>query len=235
MFSKVLIANRGAIACRIERTLRRMGVRSVAVYSEADATSLHVLEADEAVLIGPASAAQSYLSFDAIFAAAEQTGAEAIHPGYGFLSENIAFSRECAARGLIFIGPSPENIDAFALKHTARATARQCGVELLPGTGLLAGLSDALAQAEILRYPVMLKSSGGGGGIGMRVCHSARELEEAYESVLRPSRANFGDSGVYLERYVSRARRATSFPSGSGTAPPSAGIRRCSKRRPRRA
>jgi urea carboxylase len=206
MFKKVLIANRGAIACRIERTLRRMGVGSVAVYSTADKNSLHVLQADEAVLIGEAPAAASYLSFDAIFAAVEQTGAEAIHPGYGFLSENIDFARACAARGISFIGPEPEHIEVFALKHTARATAKACGVPLLPGTGLLSSLEDALKQAETLKYPVMLKSSGGGGGIGMRVCHSAEQLSEAYESVLRLSRANFGDSGVYLEKYVSRAR-----------------------------
>jgi urea carboxylase len=206
MFRKVLIANRGAIACRIERTLARMGVGSVAVYSVADKNSLHVLNADEAVLIGEAPAAQSYLSFDAIFAAAAKTGAEAIHPGYGFLSENIAFARECAARGITFIGPAPEHIDAFALKHTARATAKACGVPLLPGTGLLASLEDALEQAEALKYPVMLKSSGGGGGIGMRVCQSREALVEAYDSVLRLSKANFGDSGVYLEKYVSRAR-----------------------------
>ena len=206
MFKKVLIANRGAIACRIERTLKRMGVGSVAVYSTADKNSLHVLQADEAVLIGEAPASASYLSMDAIFAAAKETGAEAIHPGYGFLSENIGFARECAARGITFIGPAPEHIEAFALKHTARATAKACGVPLLPGTGLLASLDDALAQAATLLYPVMLKSSGGGGGIGMRVCHSAEELADAYESVLRLSRANFGDSGVYLEKYVSRAR-----------------------------
>ena len=206
MFKKVLIANRGAIACRIERTLRRMGIGSVAVYSEADSTSLHVLEADEAVLLGPAPAAQSYLLFAAIFEAVQQTGADAVHPGYGFLSENIAFARECNARGIKFIGPEPEHIDAFALKHTARATAKQCGVPLLPGTGLLASLDDALTQAAALKYPVMLKSSGGGGGIGMKVCQSPEELGEAYESVLRLSRANFGDSGVYLEKYVAHAR-----------------------------
>jgi urea carboxylase len=206
MFKKVLIANRGAIACRIERTLRRMGVGSVAVYSEADANSLHVFEADEAVAIGPPPASQSYLSFEAIFAAAKQTGAEAIHPGYGFLSENVVFARECAARGIRFIGPEPEHIKAFALKHTARETAKRCGVPLLPGTGLLVDVADALAQAEVLAYPVMLKSSGGGGGIGMKVCWSAEQLSEAYESVLRLSRANFGDSGVYLEKYVARAR-----------------------------
>jgi urea carboxylase len=206
MFKKVLIANRGAIACRIERTLKRLGIGSVAVYSAADASSLHVLEADEAVAIGPAPAAQSYLSFEAIFAAAEQTGAKAIHPGYGFLSENVTFARACKERGITFIGPHPEHIEAFALKHTARETAKRCGVPLLPGTGLLADLEDALAQAETLKYPVMLKSSGGGGGIGMRVCASAAELAEAYDSVLRLSKANFGDSGVYLEKYVARAR-----------------------------
>ena len=206
MFSKILIANRGAIACRIERTLRRMGIGSVAVYSEADRHSLHVFDADEAVEIGPAPAAQSYLSFDAIFRAARQTGAEAIHPGYGFLSENVQFARECVARGIRFIGPEPEHIEAFALKHTARETARRCAVPLLPGTGLLTDLEDALEQADRLTYPVMLKSSGGGGGIGMRVCHSAAQLTDAYESVLRLSRANFGDSGVYLEKFVVRAR-----------------------------
>jgi urea carboxylase len=206
MFKKVLIANRGAIACRIERTLKRLGIASVAVYSDADAHSLHVFEADQALSIGPAPAAQSYLSFEAIFRAVEQTGAEAIHPGYGFLSENVTFARACAARGIKFIGPHPEHIEAFALKHTARETAKRCGVPLLPGTGLLADLDDALAQAELLQYPVMLKSSGGGGGIGMRVCSSAADLVEAYESVLRLSKANFGDSGVYLEKYVARAR-----------------------------
>src|ERR1700733_10940652 len=188
MFKKVLIANRGAIACRIERTLSRMGIGSVAVYSEADRSSLHVLNADEAVAIGPAPAAQSYLSFDAIFHACEQTGAEAVHPGYGFLSENVAFARACEARGIRFIGPEPAHVEAFALKHTARETARGCGVPLLPGTGLLNSLDEALAAADKLRYPVMLKSSGGGGGIGMRVCRSAEELAEVYESVLRLSK-----------------------------------------------
>lgn len=206
MFKKVLIANRGAIACRIERTLRRMGVGSVAVYSEADRTSLHVLEADEAVLLGPAPAAESYLSFEAIFRACLETGAEAIHPGYGFLSENVSFARECERRGIRFIGPRPEHVEAFALKHTARETAKRSGVPLLPGTGLLHSLDEAMESAEKLGYPVMLKSSGGGGGIGMRVCRSREELADVYESVLRLSKANFGDSGVYLEKFVERAR-----------------------------
>ena len=206
MFKKVLIANRGAIACRIERTLKRMGVASVAVYSEADRSSLHVLEADEAVLLGPAPAAQSYLSVEKILDACAATGAEAVHPGYGFLSENVSFARACEERGIRFIGPHPEHIEAFALKHTARATAQACGVPLLPGTGLLHSLDEALESAQKLGYPVMLKSSGGGGGIGMRVCRSADELSEVYESVLRLSRANFGDSGVYLEKFVEHAR-----------------------------
>src|SRR5882762_2349464 len=206
MFSKVLIANRGAIACRIIRTLRKMGVGSVAVYSEADRHSLHVAQADEAVLIGPALAAQSYLSADAILDAAKKTGAQAIHPGYGFLSENAQFARECQGQGVVFIGPSAEQIEAFALKHTARGIAEQCGVPLLPGTGLLADVEEAVQRGALLGFPVMLKSSGGGGGIGMRVCQTADELREAYDAVLRLSRANFGDSGVYLEKFVSRAK-----------------------------
>ncbi len=206
MFSKVLIANRGAIACRIIRTLRKMGVGSVAVYSEADRHSLHVAQADEAVLIGSALAAQSYLSMDAVLDAAKKTGAQAVHPGYGFLSENVQFARECQSRGVVFIGPTPGQIEAFALKHTARAIAQQCGVPLLPGTGLLADADEAVQRADSLGFPVMLKSSGGGGGIGMRVCHSADQLREAYDAVLRLSRANFGDSGVYIEKFVLRAK-----------------------------
>src|SRR5882724_4562195 len=206
MFSKVLIANRGAIACRIIRTLRKMRVGSVAVYSEADRHSLHVAQADEAVLIGPALAAQSYLSADAILDAAKKTGAQAIHPGYGFLSENAQFARECQGQGVVFIGPSAEQIEAFALKHTARGIAQKCGVPLLPGTGLLSDVEEAVERGELLGFPVMLKSSGGGGGIGMRVCQTADELREAYDAVRRLSRANFGDSGVYLEKFVSQAK-----------------------------
>ena len=206
MFSKVLIANRGTIACRIIRTLRKMGVGSVAVYSEADRHSLHVAQADEAVLIGPALAAHSYLSVDTILDAANKTGAQAIHPGYGFLSENAEFARACKARGIAFVGPTAEQIEAFALKHTARSIAQKCGVPLLPGTGLLSDVEEAVQRGELLGFPVMLKSSGGGGGIGMRVCQSVNELREAYDAVLRLSRANFGDSGVYLEKFVTRAK-----------------------------
>ena len=206
MFSKVLIANRGAIACRIIRTLKKLGIASVAVYSEADAHSLHVLEADEAVLLGEAPAAQSYLAVDKVLAAAKQTGSQAIHPGYGFLSENVDFARACEQSGIVFIGPRPEHIEAFALKHTARALAEKAKVPILPGSGVLSGLDDALSKAETLGFPVMLKSSGGGGGIGMRVCPTSDALREAWEPALRLSQNNFGDSGLYIEKFVSRAR-----------------------------
>jgi len=168
MFTKVLIANRGAIACRIVRTLDRLGVGSVAVYSEADRDSLHVDAATEAVLIGPPQAAQSYLDAAKILEVALSTGAQAIHPGYGFLSENAAFAESCEALGIAFLGPTPEQMRVFGLKHTARAKAMECGVPLLPGTGILSGLDKALEAADRIGYPVMLKSTAGGGGIGMR-------------------------------------------------------------------
>jgi urea carboxylase len=206
MFDKVLIANRGAIACRIIRTLRRMGVKSVAVYSEADRHSLHVRLADEAVEIGPAAAAQSYLRADRILAAAKVTGAQAIHPGYGFLSENAGFAEECAATGIAFIGPSPEQMRAFGLKHTARELAEQNKVPLLPGSGLLSDAGHAQAEAARIGYPVMLKSTAGGGGIGMRLIWSADELVEAFQSVERLARANFKEAGIFLEKYVEHAR-----------------------------
>src|SRR5580700_3462621 len=206
MFRKVLVANRGAIACRIIRTLKRMGIGSVAVYSEADRFSLHVDQADEAVLIGPAAAAQSYLSIPAILGAVEKTGAEAIHPGYGFLSENAEFAEACAERGIVFIGPTPEQIRAFGLKHTARRIAEENNVALLPGSGLLASLEEAIFAAELVGYPVMLKSTAGGGGIGMRLCASADELAESFAAVERTSQASFGSAALYLEKFVSHAR-----------------------------
>jgi urea carboxylase len=206
MFRKVLVANRGAIACRILRTLKKMGVGSVAVYSEADKHSLHVEQADEAVLIGPAPASQSYLSIDAILHAAEKTGAQAIHPGYGFLSENAAFAEACAARGIVFIGPKPEHIRAFGLKHTARQIALESQVALLPGSGLLASMDDAFQQAQRVGYPVMLKSTAGGGGIGMRLCASPDELAESFAAVQRMGQASFGSAALYLENFVANAR-----------------------------
>jgi urea carboxylase len=232
MFRKVLIANRGAIACRLERTLRKMGVASVAVYSEADRHSLHVESADEAVLIGPPPAAQSYLSVDAILDAARKTGAEAIHPGYGFLSENADFAEACAKSGIVFIGPTPEQMRAFGLKHTARSTAKESGVSLLPGTDLLTDLKAALSAAAMIGYPVMLKSTAGGGGIGMRLCRSAEELRASYDAVQRLSQSSFGSAALYLEKFVSRARHieVQIFGDGAGTVV-ALGERDCSAQR----
>ena len=206
MFRKVLIANRGAIACRIIRTLRKMGVASVAVYSEADRSSLHVDQADEAVCIGPAPAAQSYLLIPALLEAARKTGAEAIHPGYGFLSENAGFAEACASHGIAFIGPTPQQMRDFGLKHTARQIAAENGVPMLPGSGLLEDVDATLIAAAKVGYPVMLKSTAGGGGIGMRLCTSSAELRDAFEAVSRQSQASFGSSGLYLERFITEAR-----------------------------
>jgi urea carboxylase len=206
MFGKVLIANRGAIACRIIRTLKEMGIGSVAVFSDADAGSAHVAQADEAVRIGPAPAAESYLNVEAILAAAEATGAQAIHPGYGFLSENTAFAEACAARGIAFIGPTPDNIRAFGLKHTARDLAAAQGVPLAPGTDLLQDEAAAVEAATRIGYPVILKATAGGGGIGMKVCADEADIREGFATVARLGAGNFGDGGVFLERYVARAR-----------------------------
>ena len=206
MFRKVLIANRGAIACRVIRTLRKMGVASVAVYSEADRHSLHVEQADEAVCIGPPPAAQSYLSIPSILKAVKDTGADAIHPGYGFLSENAKFAEACAENGIVFIGPTPRQMRDFGLKHTAREIAAKNGVPMLPGTGVLKDVDAALKAAERIGYPTMLKSTAGGGGIGMRLCASPEELRDAYEAVARQSQASFGSSNLYLERFVTTAR-----------------------------
>ncbi|WP_353230901.1 urea carboxylase [Novosphingobium sp.] len=205
-FAKVLIANRGAIACRIIRTLRAMGIGSVAVFSDADAGSRHVAEADEAVRIGPAPATESYLDVAAILAAAQASGADAIHPGYGFLSENTDFAAACAAAGIVFIGPTADNIRAFGLKHTARDLAQAHGVPLAPGTGLLTDAAEAAREAARIGYPVILKATAGGGGIGMKVCADDSELADAFAMVARLGAGNFGNNGVFLERYVARAR-----------------------------
>lgn len=232
MFNKILIANRGEIACRVIRTARKLGIQSVAIYSEADVESLHVRLADEAVCVGPAPASDSYLSADKVLAAAKATGADAIHPGYGFMSENAGFAEACAAAGITFIGPTPQQMRDFGLKHTARELAQQADVPLLPGTGLLADAADALTSAERIGYPVMLKSTAGGGGIGMRLCRSASELEAAYASVLYLSQNNFKNSGIYLEKFVERARHVEVqiFGDGKGTVV-SLGERDCSVQR----
>ncbi|HET9267943.1 MAG TPA: urea carboxylase [Vicinamibacterales bacterium] len=206
MFSRVLIANRGAIACRIIRTLRRMGVSPVAVYSDADRHAAHVAQADAAVRLGPPAAVESYLQQDAIIDAALRTGAQAIHPGYGFLSENAGFVEACERAGLVFLGPTPAQMRALGLKHTAREIAEREGAPLLPGTGLLIDETHALDEAERCGYPVILKSTAGGGGIGMRVCRTPAELGQHFAAVARLGAANFGQGGVYLERFVERAR-----------------------------
>ena len=206
MFRKVLIANRGAIACRIIRTLRTMGIASVAVYSDVDVGSLHVSQADEAVRLGPAPASESYLNIGAVLAAAKATGAEAVHPGYGFLSENVAFADACAAAGVVFIGPTPDNLRVFGLKHTARDLARQHGVPLAPGADLLPDVDAAAEAARQISYPVMLKATAGGGGIGMRVCETEDDVRAGFAAVTRLAVGAFNDGGVFLERYVRHAR-----------------------------
>jgi urea carboxylase len=206
MFKKVLIANRGEIACRVIRTLKKLGIASVAVYSKADAHAAHVNMADEAVCVGEAPAAQSYLRADAMLAAARATGAEAVHPGYGFLSENAAFADACTREGIVFIGPTAAQMREFGFKHTARALAERCGVPLLPGSGLLTDLAHATREAARIGYPVMLKSTAGGGGIGMQLCRGEPALADAFESVSRLARNNFSEGGLFLEKYVERAR-----------------------------
>ena len=232
MFTKVLIANRGAIACRIARTLRRMGVGSVAVYSDADVHSAHVTACDEAVAIGPPAAAESYLDANRILEAARRTGAQAVHPGYGFLSENPAFADACAGAGLVFIGPTGAQMRAFGLKHSARALALAQGVPLLPGSGLLDGEAHALSEAGRIGYPVMLKSTAGGGGIGMQLIRRPDELPAAFASVDRLARNNFKQGGIYLEKFVERARHieVQIFGDGAG-AVVALGERDCSAQR----
>jgi urea carboxylase len=206
VFRKVLVANRGVIAMRILRTLRRMGIGSVAVYSDPDATGMHAATADESVALGGATAAESYLDADRILEAAYRTGADGIHPGYGFLAENAEFAARCEAAGIAFIGPTPEQIRMFGLKHTARALAKEAGLTLLPGTELLKGVAQARRAARRIGYPVMLKSTAGGGGIGMRRCADSRELGEAFAAVARLGAAHFKEAGSYLEKLVDPAR-----------------------------
>ena len=206
MFGKVLVANRGEIACRILRTLKRMNIGSVAVYSDADKYSAHVAQADEAIHIGPGPAAQSYLRGDKLLAAARACGAAAIHPGYGFLSENADFAESCAAAGIVFIGPTPSQMRNFGLKHLARELASRIGVALLPGSALLNGVEEARPEAARIGYPVMLKSTAGGGGIGMQLVRRDSDLDQAFAAVERLATKNFSRGGVFLEKYIERAR-----------------------------
>jgi urea carboxylase len=206
MINTVLIANRGEIAVRIIRTLRQMGLRSVAVYSDADRNALHVRQADVAVALGGVTPAESYLRGDAIIAAALKSGAQAIIPGYGFLSENAAFADACEAAGVAFCGPTGDQMRGFGLKHAARELAQAAGVPLTPGSGLLRDLDEARHAAAQLGYPVMLKSTAGGGGIGLTRCNDEAALDHAFESVQRLGQSFFSDSSVFLERFVERAR-----------------------------
>jgi len=206
MFNKVLIANRGAIATRIERTLKKMGIQSVAVYTKADQDSLHIEQADEAILIGEGMAKESYLNGELILKMALEVGAQAIHPGYGFLSENAEFARACEKAGVVFIGPTPKQMELFGLKHSARDLAKKASVPLLPGTELIENLKEALQKAAEIGYPIMLKSTAGGGGIGMRVCENEEKLLEAFEAVKHLAQTNFKDGGVFLEKYIIDAR-----------------------------
>lgn len=232
MFNKVLIANRGEIACRVIRTLDRLGIASVAVYSDADAHAQHVSLATEAVRIGPAPVAESYLRYDLILDVAQQTGAQAIHPGYGFLSENAEFAEACAAAGIVFIGPTPEQLRQFGLKHTARELAMQNQVPMLSGSSLLESLGQAQQAAGAIGYPIMVKSTAGGGGIGMQVCFSEAELADAYEKVQRLSQANFKQSGIFLEKYIQTARHVEVQIFGDGQGNVAAlGERDCSTQR----
>ena len=206
MFDTVLIANRGEIAVRTIRTLKRLGIRSVAVYSDPDRNAAHVREADQAIALGGEKAADSYLRIDLILQAARDSGAQAIYPGYGFLSESAEFAEACEAAGIAFMGPTPHQIREFGLKHRARELAAAAEVPMTPGTGLLTGIDDALAQADTIGYPVMLKSTAGGGGIGLSRCDDAASLAAAFDGVQRMGATFFRDSGAFLERYVDHAR-----------------------------
>ncbi|HEX8903213.1 MAG TPA: acetyl-CoA carboxylase biotin carboxylase subunit [Longimicrobiaceae bacterium] len=206
MFRKVLIANRGEIALRVIRACRELGIRTVAVYSEADRESLHVRFADEDVCIGPPQARESYLNIPRIIAAAEVTGADAIHPGYGFLAENAEFSEICEASELTFIGPTPQQIRLMGDKAAARRTMKEVGVPIVPGTDAINDPDEALAQARAIGFPVLIKAAAGGGGKGMRVALDAEEFERQYSMARNEAAAAFGDDTVYVEKYLARPR-----------------------------
>ncbi|MHB8463647.1 MAG: urea carboxylase [Acidimicrobiales bacterium] len=227
----MLVANRGEIAVRVLRTLRRMGVASVAVYTDADAGSQHVRDADEAVRIGDGPVATSYLSAERLLDATRATGADAVHPGYGFLSENADFALECAAAGAVFIGPEPDHLRRFGDKHEARELAAVLGVPLVDGSGLLHSAAEALLAAEAIGYPVMLKATAGGGGIGLHRCARPDELEEAFGVVTRLAGEHFKGGGVYVERLVARARHCELQLFGAGGVVVTLGARDCSAQR----
>jgi len=217
---------------RIIRTLKKMKIQSVAVYADSDMDSLHVHHADEAYCLGGGAATQTYLDIDKIIDIAKKTGAEAIHPGYGFLSENAQFIHRLDAEGLVFIGPTAQQVEVFGLKHKARELAEQADVPLTPGTSLLKDVDGAIQEAETMGYPVMLKSTAGGGGIGMQLCHSSEELLASFATVKRLGESNFSDDGVFLEKFVDQARHieVQVFGDGQGHAI-AIGERDCSSQR----
>jgi acetyl-CoA carboxylase biotin carboxylase subunit len=207
MFKKILIANRGEIALRIIRTCREMGIQTVAVFSTADRDSLHVRFADEAVCIGPPPSRQSYLNIPAIISAAEVTGADAIHPGYGFLSENAEFSRICSEHGIKFIGASAEMINAMGDKATAKDTMKKAGVPVIPGSdGLLDTVEEAIELAKTIVYPVIIKATAGGGGRGMRIIREESEFRKLWDDAKMEAAASFGNDGMYMEKFVQEPR-----------------------------
>jgi propionyl-CoA carboxylase alpha chain len=207
MFAKLLIANRGEIACRIIRTARRLGIGTVAVYSDPDRDALHVEMADEAVRIGPASAAQSYLDMDTIIAAAKRTGADAIHPGYGFLSENAAFGRALAEAGIVFVGPNVKAIEAMGDKIESKKLAAKAKVSTVPGyLGVIQDAKEAAKIADEIGYPVMIKASAGGGGKGMRIAYSKKEVAEGFAASQSEAKSSFGDDRVFVEKYIEEPR-----------------------------
>ena len=216
MFDSVLVANRGEIACRIIRSARELGLRTVAVYSDADAGALHTRLADEAVRLGPAPAAESYLDVERVLAAASATGAGAVHPGYGFLSESAEFAHAVEAAGLVFVGPEPRHLEEFGDKHTARKAAAAAGLPMVAGSETLPDVEQAVTAAERIGYPVILKSTSGGGGIGLRPCADEEALRAAFDQVSRMAATHFGGGGVFVERFVSRARHVEVQVFGDG-------------------
>ncbi len=216
MFRKILIANRGEIALRVVRAARELGVQSVVVYSQADESSLPVLLADEAVCIGPAAAANSYLNVRNILAAALVTGAEAVHPGYGFLAENAEFAAKCEEHNLVFIGPRPDHIARIGDKSSARALAQEAGVPVTPGSGALADLAAAKAFADDIGFPLILKASAGGGGRGMRVVQSHSDLERQFVNAQEEARAAFGNPELYVEKYIEEPKHVEVQVFGDG-------------------
>ena len=207
MFKKILIANRGEIACRVMKTAKSMGIATVAVYSDADARAMHVDMADEAVHIGPPAAAESYLVIEKIIDACKQTGAEAVHPGYGFLSENAKFAHALKDAGIVFIGPNPKAIEAMGDKIESKKFANAAKVNTVPGyLGEIHDPAEAVKIADEIGYPVMIKASAGGGGKGMRIAHSAAEVEQGFNSAKSEAKSSFGDDRVFIEKFIVNPR-----------------------------